>query len=103
MSPGEPSSLTKDSKLSSGLAFAQQQANVCLQPTANNQPPLMDQVRQLLAEQASMLQGDFDDRLKAQTKKQDAVTAFTAKPVLLRLASDIDTQRRQARFNTRCH
>lgn len=78
-----------DIQLGSGLAFAQQQAEVCLQPTAHKQPPLMDQVKQLLAEQASTLQTSFDDKLKAQTEKQDAVAAFTVKPVLLRLASDI--------------
>ena len=45
----------------------------------------MNQVKQ----QASKLQSSFDDKLKAQTDKQKAVTAFIAKPVLLRLASDI--------------
>ena len=89
-----------DGRLDSGLAFAQQQAELCLQPTANNQPPVMDQCKQLLAEQANRLQRSFDDKLKAQarsfddklqaqTEKQDAVTAFTVKPILLRLASDI--------------
>lgn len=78
-----------DGRLDSGLAFAQQRAKVCLQPTANNQPPIMDQCKQLLAEHANRLQRFFDDKLKAQTEKQDAVTAFTGKPVLLRLASDI--------------
>ncbi|KAL0020549.1 hypothetical protein WJX77_001660 [Trebouxia sp. C0004] len=40
----------------------------------------MNQVKQ----QASKLQSSFDDKLKAQTDKQKAVTAFIAKPVLLR-------------------
>lgn len=74
-----------DTQLGSGLAFAQQQAAVYLQPTATIQLPLMDQVKQ----QASKLQSSFDDKFKAQTDKQKAVTAFIAKPVLLRLASDI--------------
>ncbi len=78
-----------DSQLGSGLAFAQQQARVCLEPTATNQPTLMDQIDQRLAQQASQLEKTFNDRLNAQTEKQNAVTAFTAKPVLLRLASDI--------------
>ncbi len=78
-----------NSQLGSGLAFAQQQAAVCLEPTANIQSPVMDQVKQLLAEQASRLEKSFEDKLIAQSAKQQAVTAFTAKPVLLRLASDI--------------
>ena len=45
----------------------------------------MDQVKQ----QASKLQNVFDNKLKAQTDKQKAGTAFIAEPVLLRLASDI--------------
>ncbi len=60
-----------DGRLDSGLAFAQQQAELCLQPTANNQPPVMDQCKQLLADQANRLQRSFDDKLKAQARSFD--------------------------------
>lgn len=78
-----------ESQLQSGLAFAQQQAKICLLPRANDQPPLMDQLKQLLTDQESRLESSFDKKLTTMKEKQDAVTAFTAKPVLLRLASDI--------------
>lgn len=72
-----------ESQLQSGLAFAQQQGKFCLLPSANNQPPLMDQLKQLLTDETSRLESSFDERLTTMKEKQDAVTAFTAKPVLL--------------------
>ena len=78
-----------ESQLQSGSAFAQQQAKICLLPRANNQPPLMNQFKQLLTDQESRLESSFDKKLETMKEKQDEVTAFTAKPVLLRLASDI--------------